>query len=73
MAPKREIRLIAAYPRKEPLMEIKIDNDTYRVISTKPISESDINKIKDAILLREAQKTQKPKTSTKKFCVVIKK
>lgn len=54
-------------------MEIKVNDDTYRVISTKPISNTDIDKIKDAILLREAQKTQKPKTPSKKFCVIIKK
>lgn len=54
-------------------MEIKVNDDTYRVISIKPISDTDITKIKDAILLREAQKTQKPKTPSKKVCVVIKK
>ncbi len=73
MAPKKEHTAYCRIIKKGATMEIKVNDDTYRVISTKPISNTDIDKIKDAIHLREAQKTQKPKTSSKKFCVIIKK
>ena len=72
MTPKRTIRQLP-YAQKGAIMEIKIDQNTYRVISNKTLSEADINKVKDTIRLRESQPTNQRTRPTKKFCVVIKK
>ena len=54
-------------------MEIQINNKTYRVISNRIISESEIKKIEDAIRLKESQKTSPRIKPKKKFCVAFRK
>ena len=59
--------------KKGAIMEIQINNKTYRVISNRIISESEIKKIEDAIRLKESQKTSPRIKPKKKFCVAFRK